>query len=323
MQPQLGRFCALCVYISPLATALVCTTPPPPAQLPSKLTEMMEECWDGDAEARLSAANVVMRMEEVMEAKLPDHDGHDAWDELAAGEGSHTSDTDSQRPAAAAALGGVSQSGAETERTVGAEVVGDGGRVPDLEGSMPPPYSELPALPELSSGLATSQRLFFQSSMPHISDGEPGGRYGYTRPPSSHAHHRQLRNSAVLEREVGVAERSSVSVRNSLILGGVSGMPLLPLLPHPLPSPDSRPPPLDAPRPLTPDQTPPSQLSDTLISHPMGQGLKQEGVEPVGHMTEGHHKDTVTGDGPEGCQGNGIWLHNTTPRTNAVKLTEV
>ena len=90
------------------------------------------------------------------------------------------------------------------------------GGPPENSDSRPPPYSDIPLEP-----IAYQRQPHFQTSMPHILIGEGGDRgYSFQHIPPQRGV-RSLRNSVILEGE-GVPrseETQPLSVRNSLVLG--------------------------------------------------------------------------------------------------------
>ena len=162
----------------------------------------MVECWDEDPEARLSAANIVYRMEEFFKTSL-------------------NLNEEKQQPSGTTTHYQPNNTMVTYNRdmTIGQPM--------ECSQSSPPPcYSPTDPNSIQNSGEEGTQRqYFFPTSMPHINQGSSGcgtgsgcGSAGYSRAPLG------LRNSACSE---GESVRMNVynshqplSVRNSLILGG-------------------------------------------------------------------------------------------------------
>ena len=148
------------------------------------IVEAIQECWDADPEGRLPAANVLMRMEELMDAKIPNEADGAASAETASAQSRYTADTPAN------------------------QIFDD---IPIVDRPPPPPYYS-----DYHAGVGLGRRPYLQSSMPHlISEENP---YSYLVPS------RNIRYSAIMEGEVAFElqeRRQSASVRNSLILGGL------------------------------------------------------------------------------------------------------
>ena len=158
----------------------------------------MVECWDEDPEARLSAANIVYRMEEFFKTALdPDEKDH------------QSSGTTTQYQT-------VSTMPTYNNDTMTTAQIG---QPTEYSQSSPPPYYS-PTDPNLFNNDAQRQH-FFPTSMPHINQ-ESGCGTGSTTSGSSRPI-LGLRNSACSEGEavrMNVSSRHEpLSVRNSLILG--------------------------------------------------------------------------------------------------------
>ena len=172
------------------------------------LVETVQECWDADPEARLSAANVLVRMEDLLQ-----EGGSEA------------------RPA-----GGGETSTDPPDSTNNRNLVADPQQPPYFSpptnedplfeiykhpDTRPPPYSRL----DTHARPGNPNRPYFQTSMPHIVSGgyDSGRSYGcqpLPRPAQS------LRNCALPEGQVielsdfdNQEQLQPGSVRNSLILG--------------------------------------------------------------------------------------------------------
>ena len=168
-------------------------------QLLIELHDTLVECWDGDPEARLSAANIVYRMEEFVKSM---HEMNEEEDNGLSRSGTHVPQY--QPVSSVATYAGDNMDPALTQI----------GRPTEYSQSSPPPYYS-PTDPNSYSGAGDTEpqrQHFFPTSMPHISQAD-------NRPI------RTLRNSACSE---GEAMRMNmynthepISVRNSLILGSV------------------------------------------------------------------------------------------------------
>ena len=160
-----------------------------------ELHETLVECWDEDPEARLSAANVIYRMEEFTK-------------ELCKSNRSSTSNMSTQY-----------NTMATSSNTMAMVSIG---QPMECSQSSPPPYYS-PTDPNSyhnppGSIPSPPRQHFFPDSMSIPTATGHGGRYGYSQPI------RTLRNSACSEegalRMNIYNSHEPLSVRNSLILGG-------------------------------------------------------------------------------------------------------
>ena len=191
------------------------------------LVETIEECWDADPEARLSAANVQLRMEDLL--TTASEGGREAGTAGGVARGDSETGADIQQPSddrnvvsnprQPPYLSSPPTNGDPLFNT--SDGLFEIYRHPDTR---PPPYSRL----DTHAHPGNSNRPYFQTSMPHIVGGGGGydaGRRSRTcQPPPRPA--QSLRNCALPEGQVielsdlDTQERAQPgSVRNSLILG--------------------------------------------------------------------------------------------------------
>ena len=183
----------------------------------NSLLETLHECWDNDAEARLSAANVSFRMDELCDTNIEDI--------IQSSEHGST---------VMATVPSTSTIGTTTIATIEIH------RPTEHSQSSPPPYysptdptpfhGQRGAFPFVIGPIFTQHRRpLFQTSMPHILSGDNehlsrGSPHSVTRP----GYHmtarctRSLRSSVYLEQEVlrlnECNSSEAMSVRNSLLL---------------------------------------------------------------------------------------------------------
>lgn len=182
------------------------------------MLETIHECWDEDPEARLPAANVLLRTEELANSFDEVENNVESQENTTAHEFSYTHN---------------SGDGNNTNSRGHAHVIGTRSCFDELPLSMqapPPPYYSGHHLSGDGSSLI-ARRPRFQSSMPHLDSGswmDSDRHYGYCEPPAYGT--RSFRNSVVVEGAAEVSQsnmqdkRGSNSVRNSLILGGPAGI---------------------------------------------------------------------------------------------------
>ncbi len=183
------------------------------------MLEAIQECWDEDPEARLTAANVLVRTEELVNCLS--QEGEEQR-ERAQENATELSSACSGGPLSSNNGDGLSANPrAHARVTVSRSLIDD----PVSMQAPPPPYYSSYHLSRDGAPLV-AHRPRFQSSMPHLDTGtwmEGGRQHPYALPPAYGT--RSFRNSVVVE---GTAtrlqndtdgRRESNSVRNSLILG--------------------------------------------------------------------------------------------------------
>ncbi len=189
------------------------------------MVEIIQECWDDDPEARLTAANVFLRAEGLTNTLTQE-------EERGTAENNTNESSDCRDGAQTAPNGGDT---ATTTTRAHARVNVSQSLFDDVPMSMqapPPPYYSSYHLGRDGASMM-SRRPRFQSSMPHLDSrtwvetGVNANRYGYGVPPAYGTN--SFRNSVVIEGTPEVVESSaqerkeSNSVRNSLILGVSTG----------------------------------------------------------------------------------------------------
>ena len=185
------------------------------------VVEVIEECWDEDPEARLSAANVLIRVEELMHTMTTTPEEEEERETEGIGEEVvHFCDN---VPQTSHDLGATIPSATTHTRLTASRSLYDDLPIP-TQAPPPPYYSGYNSGESGRSGFR--DRPCFQSSMPHLTSGTGTRNDGNSYVAPSSRVTVDVHNSTIVEGRVEAScsdtgdRRQSNSVRNSLILGG-------------------------------------------------------------------------------------------------------